>query len=74
MRAAIDATVYEVFARISPGDPLCHIGNVNAPADELARVYALKLYDEEEWSEVWIVPRRAIMAVHPTHAPAREAT
>jgi len=56
-----DPNVYEVFARIAPGDPLCHIGNVNAPADELARVYALKVYDEEDWSEVWVVPRRSIV-------------
>ena len=61
MKISTETKVYEVFARIAPGDPLCHIGNVNAPVDELARVYALKVYDEEDWSEVWVVPRRAIL-------------
>ena len=72
MTVDAETSVYEVFARISPGDPLCHIGNVNAPADELARVYALKLYDEEDWSEVWVVPRRAIATARPNRPPALE--
>lgn len=67
-----DSTVYEVFARIAAGDPLCHIGNVNAPADDLARVYALKVYDEEDWTEMWVVPRRAIVTARLNRPPVRE--
>jgi 1,2-phenylacetyl-CoA epoxidase PaaB subunit len=65
MTVPVEPAVYEVFARIAPGDPLCHIGNVNAPADDLARIYALKLYDEEDWAEFWVVPRRAIAVSRP---------
>ena len=31
--------VFEVFCRIAPGDPMSHIGTLNAPDIELARVY-----------------------------------
>ena len=70
MQAAIQRGVYEVLARIAPGDLLCHIGNVNAPEDDLARVYALKIYDEEDWCEVWVVPREEILVARPDpHSP-----
>ena len=49
--------VYEVFARKSRGEPLRHIGNLNAPDDELARVYAYDTYDEEKWFDMFIVDR-----------------
>ena len=65
--------VFEVFARISPGDPLCHIGTLNAPGIELARVYAWRIYDEEDWSEMWVAPRDAIVSAHPDHEAALPA-
>lgn len=49
--------VYEVFARKSRGEPLHHIGNLNAPDNELARVYAYDTYDEEKWFDMFIVDR-----------------
>jgi 1,2-phenylacetyl-CoA epoxidase PaaB subunit len=60
--------VFEVFARISPGDPMSHIGTLNAPGIELARVYAWRIYDEEDWSEMWVAPRNAIVSAHPDQA------
>ncbi|HYW10682.1 MAG TPA: hypothetical protein VE871_01965 [Longimicrobium sp.] len=53
--------VYEVFARKGRGEPLRHIGFINAPDDELARVYAWKTYDEQNWDEMCLVPRAAIV-------------
>jgi 1,2-phenylacetyl-CoA epoxidase PaaB subunit len=76
--------VFEVFARIAPGDPMSHVGTLNAPHMDLARVYAWKIYDEEDWHEMWVVPRGAIAIADPGHgqpdggpagdggAPARE--
>jgi len=58
-------TVFEVFCRIEPGDRMCHIGTLNAPDIELARVYAWKIYDEEDWADMWVVPRKAIAGAHP---------
>lgn len=58
-------TVFEVFCRIEPGDRMCHVGTLNAPRLELARVYAWKIYDEEDWSDMWVVPREAIASAHP---------
>jgi 1,2-phenylacetyl-CoA epoxidase PaaB subunit len=56
--------VYDVFARKDRGDPLCHIGYIDALDDEMARVYAWKTYDEEKWFEMCVVPRSAIVAVN----------
>jgi 1,2-phenylacetyl-CoA epoxidase PaaB subunit len=49
--------VYEVFARKQRGEPLRHIGNLNAPDEELAKVYAFNKYDEEKWFDMWVLPR-----------------
>lgn len=56
--------VYDVFARKSRGEPLRHVGYVDAMDDELARVYAWTTYDEENWFEMCVVPRSAIIPVN----------
>ena len=55
--------IYEVFARKSRGEPLRHIGNLNAPDDALARVYAYQTYDEERWFDMWVAPRDRLLEV-----------
>lgn len=55
--------IYEVFARKSRGEPLRHIGNLNAPDDELARVYAFNTYDEEKWFDMYVTPRDRFIEV-----------
>lgn len=55
--------IYEVFARKSRGEPLRHIGNVSAPDDELARVYAFSTYDEEKWFDMFVTPRNRLIEV-----------
>ena len=57
--------VYEVFARKGRGEPLRHIGFINAPDDDLARVYAWKTYDEQNWDEMCVIPRSAILPLDP---------
>ena len=57
--------VFEVFARKTRGEPLRHIGFINAPDDDLARVYAWKMYDEQNWDEMCVVPRAAILPLDP---------
>lgn len=61
--------VYEVFARKGHDDELRHVGSVNATDDELAKVYAWTVYDEERWVEMCVVPREAILSV--THMSRR---
>lgn len=61
--------VYEVFARKERGEPLRHIGYLDALDDELARVYAWKTYDEERWFEMCVVPRTAIIPVNRDEGP-----
>jgi hypothetical protein len=55
--------IYEVFARKARGEPLRHIGNLNAPDDELARVYAFQTYDEEKWFDMFVTPRDRFIEV-----------
>jgi 1,2-phenylacetyl-CoA epoxidase PaaB subunit len=57
--------VYEVFARKTREEPLRHIGFINATDGDLARVYAWKTYDEQNWAEMCVVPRSAILPVDP---------
>lgn len=52
---------YEVFARISAGDELMHVGNVDAPNDRLAKVYAYRTFDEEDWEELAVVKRENLL-------------
>jgi 1,2-phenylacetyl-CoA epoxidase PaaB subunit len=56
--------VYEVFARKTREEPLRHIGVLNAPDDDLARVYAWKTYDEQNWFEMCVVRRSAVLQVN----------
>lgn len=48
---------YEVFARINPGDELINVGNVDAENDRLAKVYAYRTFDEEDWDRLVVVRR-----------------
>jgi 1,2-phenylacetyl-CoA epoxidase PaaB subunit len=47
---------YEVFARGQRGGPFYHIGIVEAFSDDLARVLAHHIYDEESWFDMAVVP------------------
>ncbi|HKJ92790.1 MAG TPA: hypothetical protein VJ957_06460 [Longimicrobiales bacterium] len=62
--------IYEVFARKDRGEPLRHIGNLNAQDDALAAVYAFNTYDEERWFDMWVVPRDRMVAVFNRDAEA----
>jgi 1,2-phenylacetyl-CoA epoxidase PaaB subunit len=65
--------VYDVFARKDRGDPLVHIGYVDALDDQTARVYAWKTYDEERWFEMYVVKRSAIVPVNRFEGPFARA-
>lgn len=56
--------IYDVFAKKSRGEPLRHIGYIDAFDEQLAKVYAWKTYDEENWFEMCIVPRSALVPVN----------
>ncbi len=57
-----EGDIYEVFARFRE-KRLHHIGSVVARDDELAKMYAAKLYDEWGWQEMTIVKRADITTV-----------
>lgn len=57
-----EGEIYEVFARFRE-KRLRHIGSVVARDDELAKMYAAKLYDEWGWREMAIVKRADVTTV-----------
>jgi hypothetical protein len=57
-----EGTVYEVFGHFRE-DGMHHLGSVIALNDELAKVYADKLYDEWSWSELAIIRRDRIKVI-----------
>lgn len=56
--------IFEVFGRISSLEPLMHVGYVNAPGIDLAKVYAHTVYNEENWIELCVVNRGDIVPVY----------
>ena len=61
--------VYDVFARKERGEALAHIGYVDALDDETAKGYAWKTYDEQNWFEMCVVRRSAIIPVNREDGP-----
>jgi phenylacetate-CoA oxygenase PaaH subunit len=60
---ADEPSVYEVFRRDKAGAPMVHAGNVTAPSDELALIYAREVYGRRgESLALWVVPRAAVLA------------
>lgn len=54
---------YHVFTRISAGDDLMHVGTVQADSDRLARIYAHRTYDEEDWDFIGVVREENLIEV-----------
>ena len=54
------AEAWEVFARQDSGIPIRHVGRVDASTLDDAVVFASTLYEEWKWTDMFIVPRRAI--------------
>ena len=55
--------IYEVFARFKYDEPLHYVGNVTAPDDNLAKVYAFNTYNEWASIEMIAVPRDSVVRV-----------
>jgi hypothetical protein len=58
-----ETQIWHVYARRKYEEPLHEIGNVVADDRELAKVYALSIYDEFSWIEMILVPRVSIVTV-----------
>jgi len=55
---------YHVFTRDNAGDDLIHAGMVTADSDRLARIYAHRTYDEEDWEFMGIVREDNLIEVN----------
>lgn len=62
-RGGTNPKYYEVFARRDSESDLSHVGSVEAPNDELAKVRAWYIYDQHRWREMCVVPLDAIITV-----------
>lgn len=58
-----DRERWEVFARHAPGQPIRHVGAVEAATADDAEVFATTLYEEFKWIDMLIAPRSAIVTV-----------
>jgi len=54
---------YHVFTRISAGDDLMHVGTLRADSDRLARIYAHRTYDEEDWDFIGVIREENLIEV-----------
>jgi len=61
--------LYEIFARQKREDRFEHVGTVQAPGPELARVYAWQTYDEAKWFEMIVASRDAFHPVNRDESP-----
>jgi len=52
---------YEVFARINAGDDLINVGTLEADSDRLAKIYAHRTYDEEDWNRLVAVRQEHVL-------------
>jgi hypothetical protein len=55
--------VWLVMARRAYDEPLRQVGTVEADDIELAKVYAMSIYDEFSWIEMVLVPRETTVTV-----------
>jgi len=60
---------YHVFARVNAGDDLMHVGTVQADSDRLARIYAHRTYDEEDWEFLGVVREENLIEVEEQPIP-----
>lgn len=54
---------YILFTRINRGDDLIQVGTFLAENDDLAKVYAQHIYDEETWVEMHVARKDHLLAV-----------
>ena len=55
--------VWEVYARHDREASAHHVGTVRAAGPKDARVFAVMMYDERRWQEMFVVPRAAVVSV-----------
>jgi 1,2-phenylacetyl-CoA epoxidase PaaB subunit len=55
--------VWEVYARHDREERAHHLGTVQAVGPKDARVFAVMMYDERRWQEMFVVPRAAIASL-----------
>lgn len=54
---------YLLFTRINRGDDLMQVGSFKATCDDLAKIYASHIYDEEDWVEMYVVQKESLVCL-----------
>lgn len=63
MDARAAEEVWEVFARHDREARAHHVGTVRAAGAKDAAVFAVMMYDERRWQELFVAPRAAVIPV-----------
>lgn len=63
MHEAVSEEPYEVFGRGRQDSGLWYLGMIRAVRPEDAEVFAYATFDEQNWLEMLVVPRHAIVDV-----------
>jgi len=58
-----EVEVWEVYARHDRELSVHHVGTVRAAGPTDARVFAVMMYDERRWQEMFVAPRAAVVPV-----------
>jgi 1,2-phenylacetyl-CoA epoxidase PaaB subunit len=58
-----EVEVWEVYARHDRETRAHHLGTVRAVGPKDAKVFAVMMYDERRWQEMFVVPRAAVIPV-----------
>jgi 1,2-phenylacetyl-CoA epoxidase PaaB subunit len=59
----VDTEVWEVYARHDREERAHHVGTLRAAGARDARVFAVMMYDERRWQEMFVVRRTDVVPV-----------
>ena len=59
----MDTEVWEVYARHDREERAHHLGTLRAAGARDARVFAVMMYDERRWQEMFVVRRTDVVPV-----------
>jgi 1,2-phenylacetyl-CoA epoxidase PaaB subunit len=59
----VDTEVWEVYARHDREERAHHLGTLRAAGARDARVFAVMMYDERRWQEMFVVRRTDVVPV-----------
>jgi 1,2-phenylacetyl-CoA epoxidase PaaB subunit len=63
VRVEVRVEPWEVYARHDDEARAHHIGTVRAAGERDARLFAVTMYDERKWRELFVIPKAEVIQV-----------